>query len=361
MKITFITTIRHNIGDDWVRMGLQFILQKALKSHKLSFSCVHKHTPITSRIGFGRLRRLRGLNELLPLRFTGDRILQADWVIQSGAPVYWCHETVGAHCCENEWYEPLVRRRINAFRIPFYNIAGGSCQTFHSNGSEVCDRCRNYIREFFDSCRLTTLRDQLAAAILHSVGRDAPVLPCTSLFSVDANSPSTVAEDYVAVNFMPLGGHYTFGQPIDRRKWFQQFASFYAILKKEHRVVFACHNAEERRWAKTIDPQARIFFSANRPEPYIAFYAGAKAGVFNRIHGAFIMAALGKPSLTVGVDSRARILQEIGLPTLYVNDATAENMMDIFNGLVRKRLAFADQMRTIKEQTLESYVGLLSS
>ena len=122
MNITFITTVNHNIGDDFVREGIKYLLRKSLPEKELNFQNIHKHSPITVRHGFEWFRNLKvskfdfpseKLDMLLPLTLSKDKILEADIVIQSGAPVYWCHKDFGSHCADNEWFDALIRRRFS--------------------------------------------------------------------------------------------------------------------------------------------------------------------------------------------------------------------------------------------------------
>ena len=52
MIVTFITTIDHNVGDDFVREGIKYLLRQIFKGKELSFQYIHKHSPITVRHGF---------------------------------------------------------------------------------------------------------------------------------------------------------------------------------------------------------------------------------------------------------------------------------------------------------------------
>ncbi len=151
-RVSIITTSRHNVGDDFVREGILYLLQKHYGS--IRASCIHKHPPITSRPEFawiyGRkwdawldnchdslaLRTTSVVDQLLPLFPWSDRILQCDVLVQSGAPVYWTHPTTD--CRDNEWWTPLIQRRwlkMGSGR-PFFNLAGGTCQSWGSDGSE---------------------------------------------------------------------------------------------------------------------------------------------------------------------------------------------------------------------------------
>ena len=105
-NVTFITTLNHNVGDDFVREGLKYLIKQKFQNQQFNFYNIHKHTPITSRFGFESLRRNRIgkiLDDLLPSSFTKDKILNADLIIQSGAPFFWCHDIDNNHCFANEW------------------------------------------------------------------------------------------------------------------------------------------------------------------------------------------------------------------------------------------------------------------
>jgi len=362
MIITFITTIRHNVGDDFVRDGLKYLIKRAVKNNNIKFFNIHKHVPLTARIGMGSLRRFKALqkvDDLLPLNLTSDRVLKADWLVQSGAPIYWCHETAKAHCYDNEWFVPLVQRRQQHSAAEFLNIAGGSCQTFFSDGSEVCLDCQAYIRELFTLAKTTTLRDRIAQKMLNFSGFDAPVLPCTSLFAADEYSLQSREDQYVVVNFMQRGAHYTFKQEINEQKWRTEFNRFYHKIKQSEKVVICCHNREEYLLARQLDPQGDIFYAAPDSTAYLQFFAGAKFGIVNRIHGALAMASFGKPALVIGSDTRTQMIKEIGLPVLYVNDADEESLFDGYRALNALKNTFPGYMKEIKAKALHEYMNAL--
>lgn len=363
MKIAFITTVRHNVGDDFVREGIKYLFNRQFGNNgKLTFSEIHKHSPITSRFGFEWLRDPRvslRVDRLLPLWLTRDRILEADLVVQSGAPAYWCHEG-GPHCAENEWYGPLVRRRLMRakHRPQFANIAAGTAQRYHSDGSEfaACSIDAEYIRELFAISNATTVRDQLSRRVLRSLGLDAPVIPCSSLFAVDRWNVGSEAPEYVALNFMPLGGHYSFNQGITPERWTNEFKAMYAQLSRAHTCAFVCHSAAEVVAARTIDPAAKVLFSTDYVQ-VMKFYAKAKFGVLNRIHGAFMLASLGRPSVVIGTDSRALMVDEIRLPHLFVEDASAERLHELIDSL-RPR-AYGELIKELKSKALNAYEAKL--
>jgi hypothetical protein len=244
--------------------------------------------------------------------------------------------------------------------VPFLNIAGGTCQAWDSDGSEFRDDkpLLDHIRKMHDYATLTTLRDSLSLDILRHAARNASVLPCTSLFAVDNHSIVSRDDNYIALNFMPIGGHYELGRPIDPEKWKNTFCHFAKAISRHHRCVLICHNVVERDAAKAMLPGFDVFYSNHYPD-YLHAYAGARWGILNRVHGAFAMASLGKPSLIVGSDSRAKMASQIGLKAIFVGDATDALLLEEAASLETQINSYPEYMNHLKSTTHERYLDLL--
>lgn len=364
MKIAIITTVDHNVGDDFVREGIKFLMRRKFPQEQIEFEHIHKHSPITVRHGFEWFRNLKfskRVDRILPLGWTKDRILDADFVIQSGAPVYWCHEAEGGHCYNNEWYGPLIQRRLSKNKkAKLLNLAAGTCQQYHSDGSEFCDDCNAYIVDFYEKSAVTSCRDTLGKVVLSHAGVDAPVIPCSSIFAKDEHRIENGGEDYVVVNYMKGGAHYTLGQEIDLKRWEDEFKKFYFELKEKENVIIACHNEKELNEAKELDPKANVFYQKDDYVAYLKFYSKAKFGIMNRVHGAFIMASFGKPSIIIGNDSRARMGSEVGVESIFVNDATAELLSEKYSFLKAGADGFKEKFERIREKAYADYEKLFS-
>ena len=91
------------------------------------------------------------------------------------------------------------------------------------------------------------------------------------------------------------------------------------------------------------------------------FYARAKWGIMNRVHGAFMMASFGKPAIVIGNDSRAKMIENLSLPSYYVNDVSrvgAESLID----QVRSRCdSYPEQMEEIRRSSRRDYEDELQS
>jgi hypothetical protein len=375
-QVTIISTLDHNVGDDFVRDGIVYLLGKILGSMELQL--IHKHLPITARPEFswihssgidGRLDRMsqnfslrstRRIDSYLPLRSSTDRIRTADILVQSGGPVYWAN--ADGDCSDTEWWDPLITRRWlpNPQQKPFLNLAGGTCQRYDSDGSEFLahPKALDHIRHFFDISTLTTVRDELSVNVLRQAGRQVTLLPCTSIFAVDRLSITPSLGDFVVLNYMPAGGHFLLGQRIDAEQWERRFVEFARRLSKRQRVIMVCHNAKELEASKRLLPEFELFYSADYRE-YLHLYSRARWGILNRVHGCFALASLGKPGAVIGSDSRSRMVQLLGLPEQFVNDATDDWLNSTADHLDQISATFPDQMRALKESTMSKYISLI--
>jgi len=371
MNITFITTVDHNVGDDFVREGIKNLLKKVLTGTEFHFQNIHKHSPITVRDGFEWFKNVKfskfvfpsqTIDILLPLRLTKDKILEADLVIQSGAPVYWCHKKYGSHCADNEWYNVLIRRRFSKNKkAKLLNIAAGSCQEFNSNGDEFteCSKDSEYIKEFYSTSALTTVRDKLAQDILASLGLNSQLIPCPSIFAIDEYNLKPGTKKYLIMNYMQTGGHYDFAKNIQSNKWLNELRKFYDYVKDKEDILFVCHNKHEVLNAKEIDPQVNVFYSNNFLD-FLNIYGSAKYGIMNRVHGAFLMASYGAPSFVVGNDSRARMANEIGLESIFINDVDYSILINKYEQLKDSQGNYQAKFNLIKQKAYNDYYSLLS-
>jgi polysaccharide pyruvyl transferase WcaK-like protein len=376
LKISIITTLKHNVGDDFVREGILYLLEKKIGNYKVSF--IHKHIPITVRPEFewiyicgltkllDKIHKFSGLLlskvlDALPLNKKSDKILNCNLLVQSGAPVYWCFPN-GGGSHNNEWYSPLICRRYSKVkkRVVFINLGAGTCQHFYSNGTEFIknNSCASFIRELHSLTSVTTVRDTLSKKILNNLGMNAPVIPCPSIFARERLNILPDKTKYIALNFMTLGGHYGLWQQIDIRKWENTFKAFYNKIRDKFPVVLVCHDKKEVMAAKKILPEADLFF-AKSAKNYLEFYSRAKFFMGCRVHGAYATASFGRPAFIIGTDTRARMAEEISLNYAFVNDVDSHYLEEIYHNLEKQCDSYPDQFIAIRKKALNNYLNTL--
>lgn len=371
MKISLITTLNHNVGDDFVREGILYLLEQTVGDFDLSL--IHKHLPITARPEwdwfyqkgfskyFDQLPHLKSLfwsNSIdkLPLNYSTDKILSCDLLVQSGAPVFW------PNCQSNEWYKPLIKKRYLALptKPPFINIGAGTCLGYHSDGIELVDNPETvaYIRELVSNCQITTLRDTLSREILNRIGLDAPVIPCPSIFARDKLGIEPLPPEYIVLNYMALGGHYKFDQEIDTERWEAAFKNFYQTVRERYPIVVACHDQAEYESAQRVCPGARLFLGKTAQD-YLECYARAKFFIGCRVHAAFAIASFGRPGFVIGTDTRALMTKEIGLESAFVNDVTVEKLIEQYDYLDSSANVYASRFAQIRQKAFTDYQSAL--
>jgi len=375
-RVSVITTLDHNVGDDFVRDGIVHLIKSVLRDAHIEL--IHKHLPITARPGFAwlhstgldrridrikpdlTLRVTRRIDTALPLGGRGDRIRDADILVQAGGPIFWTNSE--GDCAHTEWWSPLIERRWIPYANgrPFLNLAGGTCQPYNSDGSEFgrLPLVLDHIRRFFDLTTLTTVRDELSVEVLRRAERSGILLPCTSLFAADHLQIAPLAGEYIVLNYMPSGGHFLLGQAIDAQAWERRFTTFARRLAKRERVVLVCHNHRETDAARRLLPELEIFRSNDHGD-YLKCYSRARWGILNRVHGCFALASLGKPSAVVGSDSRAKMVRHLGLPEIFVNDATDDWLEATAHALEHLGATFPAGMGELKTLAASHYGTLI--
>ena len=377
MNVTFITTVLHNPGDDFVRAGIIYLLQK--KYGKFNIQLIHKHWPITVRNRFDwlhenrittQIERIKYLNgykvskllDLFPISKTSDKILSSDLLVQSGAPLYWSNKN--NRSANIGWYHPLIIKRYLKIKdkIPLINIAAGSCQHYKSDGSEFLNdqSTLDFIKDFYEISNITTVRDKLIHDIFKKISLNVPLLPCTSIFAKDLLNILSNEKEYVVLNFMEFGGHYDFNENINKKLWSNTFNSIYEKINKENKTIIVCHSLSEVKSVKNLIPNAVLFYSRNWKD-YLLVYSKAKFGIMNRVHGAMVLASFGIPSIIIGNDTRVQMGNLVGIVSFFVNEVTEEIILEAIKKMLVEEKDFSEKFNKIKIETLQKYMSLFEA
>src|SRR5690242_16652066 len=167
MRVGLITTLGTNIGDDFVREGIQMILTHALEGTRIDAIAVNKHKPLTVYPRWHPIQ-LAGLASVLP-RGAGrayrsveaffsharnSRFESCDLIVQCGTPVAW-HD-----CSSCEWATPLwdhVIGPLSRSGVPVFNLGAGSCYPWERRlNCKLNQRDANYLGSILGCCALTT-------------------------------------------------------------------------------------------------------------------------------------------------------------------------------------------------------------
>ncbi|WP_162426439.1 polysaccharide pyruvyl transferase family protein [Pontibacter pudoricolor] len=363
MKIGFITTIDTNIGDDFIRTGIENII--ATLNDNVTFTYVNKHQPETAVLPNSPFHFL---TKLPP--FKGKRFLyyaynkffyhlfsvfkNQDLIIQSGAPVLW------PNCFENEWAQPIWYNTVARLKdkVPTINLAAGSCYPWEKQEGFIDNREKIYAEDIGSLCKITTTRDKLANKLFSSVGIKNELLPCTAFF-VDKAFENKREGEYILINYMEGGGHYSWDQQINNQEWENSVLYLIDKLKGEHDIRFICHSEKEVELAEKIAPSFIHYFPKSVSE-YLEIIKFAKVGINNRMHASVAMASVGVPAVSVCTDTRMLMLDNINLPILYVKEATPKVLLSNVELLLENINQERNRLFDLKKTKFSEYQKILS-
>jgi hypothetical protein len=366
LRLGLLTTLETNIGDDFIREGLLRVVRELRAGASLSLEAVNKHDPLTVYPSWHPTRTAGAIIPRLPRgritaqhwsdRFAalgGSRFDWCDVIMQCGTPILW------PRCSLNEWCKPLwhdVLSRLASAGRPVLNVGGGACYPWeHPPATLAGDVDESYAQLMLRIARLTTVRDTLARQLLGSVGPEPEFIPCPAFLAAQVfASPVARPRRRVLVNYMPNGAHFTFGQDIDTQTWENTMHRIVTALASDWELVFLCHDQKEFALAARLWPHHERALPRTVAE-YFDTVRGAALGLFNRLHAGVGSAGLGIPSVCIGTDTRLLMVEAIGLPVIYVRNATTEAVLAEFSRLAANREAETQRLLALRETTFLRY------
>jgi hypothetical protein len=383
VKIGFLTTLDTNMGDDFIRDGIIYLLKKFLGKSNFELKIINKHDPYTLfniKI-YGVNKQIRRIiNKLVklypqifyrPAKLFRHRSVFDDcnFIIQSGAPVFWANKETGQNSLKSDWslaFWKDVAPRVRNLGSPILNLAAGSCLKYGSSGEEIYENKK--VSEFIRSHILRnsdflTVRDSCAKNIANKLGKEAKFLPCTSIFAAkNYNLKASPNGKFVVFNYMHGGGHfYARDKRISPKKWENISKKLIEKISKKYEVKMLCHSKQEVKDAKKIAPGKEILFF-KKSEKQLSYLRNALVGVCNRVHASMGIASLGIPSLTVTTDNRLSLISETGLSggliTHFSGDKNlnSDTLYDELEELIDNRRRFSGRIKKMQDVTEKKYL-----
>jgi len=368
LKICYLTTINTNVGDDWIREGIRYLLEKSF-SKPLEKTCVNIHDwkkTIFDEQG-------------------NDKVLTADGVVMAGTPFYFINErkdflrkflkaffsSLGlftgfskfdGRCSGAPHVKPLWYDRIQKIwqHKPLAILAAGTNVGYYSNGDELLnDRyVKKFMKDIHSWSRLNTVREPLADHILNFLDIEHKLFPCTAFWSMDGLGVSAQNNpEIIAFNFMAGGGHYRFDQRSDDR-WDKIIFELFSLCLQRYgaeRLKVICHDQYEADAATRLFGGKYVCFDQGYKET-LEFYSYARTGIVNRCHAQVVMAGLGSPSVVVGKDSRTLMSKEVNLPRYYYKNVNSEILFDHLCKMYDGFEGYYNALRNLKAVKEEKYI-----
>jgi hypothetical protein len=372
MKIGLLSTLNTNIGDDFIRDGIRYLIRE-LRGQEPEYVIINKHRPLTA-VSPAIDKLIAHTPKRLHHRFLrtfGEKIGSSmrsvydncDLIVQCGTPIMW------QGCSQSEW-AGLIWRGIFAKLAPqkaIYNIAGGSCYAWKDkNDPAITAADQDFIRLMARTCQLTMVRDPLASLMFKRLGHMAETVPCTAFLaasyyakSIKVSRPSAADID-ILFNYMPGGGHFDFDGINAAKEWERNFRAVYFLIKQSGlKTGFVCHSASERTWATQLDSAVPILSFSN-PKDYFSALSNVKAAFVNRLHAAVGLSGMGVPCITVGTDTRMLMVRQLGITCHWVAELPdPEEISDRLRG--DWRLREHERLAALIPQVKQAYLEKLNS
>ncbi|MBU1863195.1 MAG: polysaccharide pyruvyl transferase family protein [Candidatus Omnitrophica bacterium] len=363
-KLAFLTTVNHNVGDDFIREGIVYFVKRIIGS--FDSVCIHKHEPVRPGPHIFKLWGLSHIWKNMRREYVSnyfDQILNADIIIQAGAPVYWLNKYHNSSLAE--WVTPFWYERISKVYkdIPVLNIAAGSCIADDRSCEDMLKhkKLKKFIRDIHAFCRITTVRDVVAHDLLKELNLSSVLLPCTSLFARESLNIHNDDEKYFVINYMPLGGHYLYDQKRYINIWKKKVREVSKLAQKKFMVKWVCHNKNEYMQAQMMNVDNKDIFYSDDYKDYIAFYGQCVGGLLNRIHGAMMIGSYGRKSLVVGIDSRLKMADLVGIPNMVLSEIEHLSAREIMDTILSNRDTFKNEIKKLIQNAKKQYLQIFEN
>jgi hypothetical protein len=353
LKITFLTTLDRNVGDEFIREGIRAALDHGRIGY-LAF-CINKHAADSLHATCAE--------ESICL---ADKYWDADVVVQAGAPVYWHLAAGRATSVTSEWYPWFWRERVLAGGVRqhplFLNLGAGSCQPWGDDGAAFLQdaACTSFARAIGRRAALTTVRDPLAARILNALAVPNTSMPCPAFLAAARHAFSPQLGGPIGVNLMPQGGHYQLGEGVDQERWRRSCALLAAQLRSlGPPLFFVAHDLAEEEFLHGFALAGEPVFRATNWRAYLEAYAQCSLVVANRVHAAVCAAGFGVPSIILGSDTRAQIGVDLALPIFQSDHDDSDRIFSQANRLWTIRQEESARLLSLRQAALNQLTEAL--
>jgi hypothetical protein len=371
LRVCFLTTIETNVGDDWIREGILYLLSHASKQ---AIEEVHINIHDWKGTILDENRQ--------------DKIFFSDAIIMAGTPFYYINKrkdllrkiaktvfsAIGqftefskydGRCSGANYVKPIWYDRIAKIyrQKPIAILAAGTNLSYDSDASELYkDKfIRKFVWDIHSWSRLNTVREPIAASFLRKMNIEHSEFPCTAFWAMNSLgiNPST-NPGIIAFNYMPGGGHYRFENQIDMgwQSVMLELFRYCADYFGSSRIKFICHNQSEADTATRVFGSKHVWYECGY-EKVLKFYSHARTGIVNRCHALVAMAGFGTPSVVVGKDSRTHMATEIGLPRYFFKRVNCNELFSLLKTMYNDFETYNLRLKALKSAEENRYIELI--
>jgi len=301
MKWVLITTTGlKNPGDEFIRWGLQRLILEIDPDAK--FRLLDKENPIDYRLE-----------------------TPFDKAVLCGMPLFWSHAT---QCSSDiHWWKVVIEGWLSSRKEDFAVVGAGEAV-----GNTIADsrKMLSDVLTVVNRASLFTVRAPIwpHPKIVESI--------CPASFALVPELSPPEAGRLRVCNFMPDGGHDSHFNSAEAEVWRSGKCREVSEWCRDQGFIVVPHTEAERDFvlSELGWPEHRVIKPGSLAE-YLDVYADAECYIGNRMHPSVLMASLGRRGLSIGYDSRSRMVERVGGRTLLPSQVTAERLAEACNPFPR--------------------------
>lgn len=293
MKWLLISTIGKNPGDEFIRVGAEYLISKVDKN--AAIEVIDKETnDIHNKFDF-------------------------DKCVWAGMPVFW--SLYSNNNWTIRWWKSMTGQWPSQNKNNFCVLGAGSFQDWENiyRGADVNGLSASAAK-LKDNAFKIVARDPIVNYICKS---NFKVLTCPAIFSCQ-NQPKT--QSIKACNLMPGGAHYRDFNPHQSQVWDSIQKSIADSLIKNNFTFFA-HNHKEYQFAKQLGWNEKSIINYNgNTNLMLENYRNVDKFFGNRVHGCIVSRGNGADVISCGYDSRQEAVKLSGAKTFLPSQINVEQI-----------------------------------
>ena len=312
--LTNILTHIHNmnIGDVFIRKGLEYILDKTFKEIGISPIC----------------RNVSRFADFDDADF--DDLEWADIIVYAGMPQYNNLDDWSFYYDDEMWND------LNRIGKPILRLAGGAgypSETWTPEQFSEYLRTSKHTLEILaksmTNVKLTTTRDPLAQQFVHDCGYETTLLPCSGSFAALGYSEDETSREYNAICLTPIYLRNRDDCNILMEEFKQTKTYLEEEFKKPCKVICQVKSRDYEFLLKYFDEGDIIVRDSY--DDLMKDYRKVDICVTSRLHCGLPMWGIGGRVIMIRVDTRATAVKSVGIPIINLSDYTLQAVQEVIN------------------------------
>jgi hypothetical protein len=367
MKIRFISTIKINPGDNFIKFGIENLIKEI--NPNIVSDTLNKHKPYLNLDKFNNDSELKTNWRISKYYFKFVNFMTHSFkkenllYIHCGMPFFYNFNgfIFKITTFNSLWYKVFYTKKFMKSDNRLLLLSIGTTVYSENEYSKILKN-KNYmqkVKEIGYKSDLIVTRDVKTKEIFNTANIESTYLPCSSLFTFSNKEINFDDKKYVLINVMENGSNGYKNIP-KNEKWDSKILNLINEINKDHEIKFVSHSKSDYQFSKKIFPEYENFYFEDWKQ-YLKIYKMAYAGIFNRIHAAMINTSALNPTICINVDSRIEMLSRLSIPTFNSDEFQVTDLMSQFNSSIENISDFRRDIEKLKTFEKNNYLSKLKN